>query len=114
MVVLDGDGTEPKAHPAGREWDFWFETAGKIRELVAQNRTMFAKATALEVGRLGCKASAYKSNRVRVDQLPAGSHVCVRTSSGHYAELLLNADLLRDTGPGASSDDLRFSYILWD
>jgi hypothetical protein len=113
-VILDGDGTEPKPHPTGRQWDFWFKDDGKIREIIAQNRTMFAKATPLEVGRDGCKASAYKSSRVRVDHLPAGTHLCVRTSSGQCAELLLNVEVLRDTKPRKSNDDLRFRYTLWD
>jgi hypothetical protein len=114
MVILDSDGTEPKPHPTGKEWDFWFEQIGKLRTLVPQNGTRFAKPAPVEFGKAGCQASAFKSGRLRVDQLPAGSHICVRSASGNYAELILNAELIRDASPRASNDELRFSYILWD
>jgi hypothetical protein len=114
MVTLDGDGTERKSHPTGKEWDFWFEEAGKTRTLVSQNGTSFANPAPVEFGKAGCQASAFKSGRLRVDPLPAGLHVCVRSASGHYAELILNAELIRDASARASNDELRFSYILWD
>jgi hypothetical protein len=96
VVTLDGDGREPKQHPGGKEWDFWFEEVGRVRFLHSQNRTKFALA-----GRAGCEAATYKLNRVRIDGWPLGSHVCVLTALGRYAELTF-----------ANATSFSFQYVL--
>ena len=113
VVMLDGDG-EPKQHPTGRKWHFWFEEVGKMRTLVPQNGTRFAKPAPVEFGKAGCQAATFKSGRLRVDQLPAGSHVCVQTRSGRYAELILNVPRVQVGRRGSSPNDLQISYIFFD
>lgn len=108
IVTLDGDGTEPKQHPGGKEWDFWFEASGKIRSLNPQNQTMFANAGTTELGKVGCRAAAYKRGRLRIDTLPPASHVCVRSGQGRYAELTLG------NSTNSPDEPLPLTYILWE
>ena len=107
VVILDGDGTEPKQHPGGNEWDFWFEVSGKMRYLNPQNQTMFANAGTSEVRKVGCQKAAYKPGRLRIDTLPAGFHVCARSGQGQYGLTLGNGTNLPD-------EPLSLTYILWE
>jgi hypothetical protein len=107
IVILDGDGTEPKQHPGGKDFDFWFEASGKVRSLHPQNRTMFANAGTTQAGRAGCQAGAYKSGGLRIDTLPLGSHLCVLTGHGRYAELTL------ESTANSPDEPLQVIYILW-
>jgi hypothetical protein len=108
LVTLDGDGTEPKVHPGGKEWDFWFEESGKALFLNPQNRTKFANAGTTEAGKAGCQTAVYKGGRFRIDRLPAGSHVCVLTGHRRYAELTLDSTSMPASGP------LPVAYFLWE
>jgi hypothetical protein len=108
LVTLDGDGTEPKEHPGGKKWDFWFEESGKAIFLNSQNRTMFANAGATEPGKAGCQAAVYKRGRFRIDKLPTGSHVCVLTGRRQYAELTLESTSKPARVP------LPIAYVLWE
>ena len=103
-----GDGTEPKQHPDGKNWDFWFEESGKALFLNSQNRTMFANAGTTEAGKPGCRAAEYKRGRFRIDKLPSGAHVCVVTGHRRYAELMLESTRKLASGP------LLVSYVLWE
>jgi hypothetical protein len=107
-LTVDGDGTEPRVHSSGREWDFWFEVSGKIRSLDPLNRAAFAKAGRAEIGKTGCQSAMYKRGPLRVDTLPPGSHVCIRTVGGRYAEIIL------ESAPNSQDQPLRFTYVLWD
>ena len=108
VVTVDGDGTEPSQHPSGNDWDFWFEASARAIFLIPQNRTMFAKAGAAEVTKGGCEAALYKRDRCRIDILPPGSHVCVLTGRGRYAELTLENIAKGSHGP------VLVAYTLWE
>lgn len=58
-VTLDGDGTEPKTHPSGKDWDLWFEVSGKALYINPQNRTAFSDVVMHEPGKLGCQTATY-------------------------------------------------------
>ena len=108
VVTLDGDGTEPKQHPGGKKWDFWFEESGNALFLTSQNRTMFANAGTAEAGKAGCESAAYKRGRFRIDKLPSGSHVCVLTGHRRHAELMLESTSKPCEGP-----PLPIAYVFW-
>lgn len=108
-AILDGDGSEPLQHLRGKEWDFWFEASGKIRWLHPQNHTMFAKAETTEPGKVGCQATTYSRRAFRIDALPSGSHVCVLTGQGRYAELTI-----LDTVANSSNKPSQLTYVLWE
>ncbi len=105
IVVLDGDGREPPQHPRGKDWDFWFDASSLGLFLNPQNRAMFATVGTSEAGKSGCQAAAYKRNRLRIDKLPAGSHICVLTSHLKYAELTI---------VNSAKAPLEFAYTLWE
>ena len=107
VVTLDGDGTEPKQHPDGKEWDFWFEVSGRTRSLNPQNRAMFANVGTTVAGKAGCQGASYKRGRFRLDTLPPGSHVCVLTGQGQHAELTFEGTT------NSPSEPLSFTYVLW-
>jgi hypothetical protein len=108
IVTLDGDGSEPKQHPGGKNWDFWFEESGKTLFLNSQNKTRFANAGTTEAGKAGCQAAEYRRGRFRIDKLPSGSHVCVLTGHRRYAELTLERTSKPARGP------LPVAYVLWE
>lgn len=107
-VTLDGDGTQPKAHSSGKEWDFWFDVSGKTRVLHPLNRVAFAKVGATEVGKAGCEAAIYKRGPFPVGKLSSGSHICVHTGDGRYAEITIESE------PDSKGQNLRFAYVLWN
>lgn len=108
VVTLDGDRTEPKQHPGGKGWDFWFEVSGKALFLHSQNRTLFANAGTADNGKSSCQAAAYKRDRFRIDTLPPGFHVCILTGQRRYAALTLVSTAKPQSEP------LQLTYILWE
>lgn len=108
MITLDGDGTEPPTHPRGKGYDFWYQPAGRARYLVAQNGALLAPGGPTEAGRSGCADATYAKSRIRVDRLPPGTHICVRTSAGRFAEFRLNPSI------DAKKCVVSITYITWE
>jgi hypothetical protein len=107
-ITLDGDGTEPPTHPRGKGYDFWYQPAGRARHLVPQNRALLSTGGPTEAGRSGCASATYAKGRIRIDGLPPGTHICVRTSAGRLAEFRLNPSV--DPKRGVVS----ITYITWE
>jgi hypothetical protein len=107
-ITLDGDGTQPPTHPRGKGYDFWYQPAGKARYLVPQNGALLSTGGQTEAGSSGCAAATYVKGRIRIDGLPPGTHICVRTSTGRLAEFLLNGSV--DPKKGVVS----ITYITWE
>jgi hypothetical protein len=108
VVTLDGDGSEPKQHPSGKEWDLWLNMIGKSRFLVPQNGARFAVVGVSEIGKAACQAADYKRGRLRLDLLFVGARVCVLTGHGRYADLTV------ESSGRTKMDSSRFSYVLWE
>ena len=89
LVTLDGDGTEPPEHPTGKEFDFWYKAEGKASYFVSENGTRFAVGGSDPADLSGCTAAVFSKRRVRVDGLPVGTHICLRSRRGTIAEIQL-------------------------
>jgi hypothetical protein len=108
MVTLDGDGTEGPSHPAGKDDDFRFEPDGSRLYLQPRHGALLAKPTHVVSGLTGCRAAQYSKGRLRVDGLPTGFSICVRTNEGRYAEVRLE-EAIR-----AGTERVLFSYTTWE
>jgi hypothetical protein len=108
MITLDGDGTEPPPHPRGKGYDLWYQPAGRARYLTPQNGALLAPGGPTEAGRSGCDRATYAKSKIRIDLLPQGTHICVRTSEGRLAEFRLNPSV--DNKKSVVS----ITYITWE
>lgn len=106
-VTLDGDGSEPRHHPGGKGWDFWYQTDGKASYLHPQNGGRLAVGGPSGAGFSGCTAADFSKRRIRVDQLPAGTHVCLRNKAGRVAEIELD-------GVNPKNRRLQIAYVTWE
>ncbi len=107
MITLDGDASDPPAHPGGKEDDFRLEPDGSRLYLQPRHHAQFAMGSAAEAGFSGCSSAAYRKGRLRIDGLPAGRHICVRTNQGRFAELRID-----EARPKA--DSVLLSYTTWE
>jgi hypothetical protein len=106
-VIVDGDGTEPPTHPRGKAYDLWLQRNGKALYFVPQNGAVLAIGDLKEAGFQGCGVAQYAKGKIRIDDLPRGTHICVRTNEGRYAEMRLeDADLRRGR--------VVVKYITWE
>ena len=108
VVVLDGDGRGFPSHPSGKEDDFRLEPGGSRLYLQPRHGAQFAKGAASEAGLSGCMTAPYAKGRLRVDDLPMGHHICVRTNQGRYAELRIDEAIRR------GADRVLLSYTTWE
>jgi hypothetical protein len=108
MVILDGDGTEPPGHPSGKNYDFRFEPSRDRRFIKLRNGAVVAKPTAAPGGLSNCMKARFEKVDIRIDNLPFGSCLCVRTNEGRYSELRLDGL----TRKGANV--VEFSYTIWE
>jgi len=106
-VTVDGDGTEPRIHARGKAYDFWLQRGGKALFLVPQNGAVLAIGNLKEAGLQGCATAQYGKGKTRVDDLPRGTYICVRTNEGRYAEMRLE-------DAGRVRDGVVVSYITWE
>lgn len=107
MVTLDGDGTDPRIHPHGKAYDFWLQRNGKALHLIPQHGAALAIGDLKEAGFQGCALAQYAKGKIRIDDLPRGTHICVRTNEGRYAEMRLEESGLR-------SDRVAVTYVTWE
>ena len=105
-VELDGQGTiAPKAD---KDSDFWIQTeATGAVHLKPLDGVGFALNPSAEGGREGCVSAVYSTKDVRIDGLPVGSRVCIRTNRGRYAQLEF-AEVVKQKAKHVTA-----TYITW-
>jgi hypothetical protein len=81
-VILDGDGTQSPGYPSSKDIDFRVEPDGTRLYLRPRNGAQLALCD--KAGRTACNSVRYLKQRLRVDDLPQGTHICVQTSQGRY------------------------------
>jgi hypothetical protein len=87
MAILDGDGTGSPGYPPNKKADFRVELDG--------SQIYFRPVHGAEISRcggMGLNAAAgavYGRRRLRIDDLPSSSHICVRTNEGRYGQLTI-------------------------
>jgi hypothetical protein len=106
LITLDGDGTEPPMHPTGKKFDFWYKSGGKVAYFNPQNGTAFAIGSRAAADLSGCTASTFSNRPVRVDPLPVGTHICLRSKEGRIAKVELK-------GLDANRKLLSIGYVTW-
>jgi hypothetical protein len=105
MVILDGDGTESPGYPPNKKADFRVELDGA--------QIYFRPVHGAEISRCGgaglnaATGAKYARRRLRVDDLPSGSHICIRTNEGRYGQLTIN----KLTKPPL--DSIELTYLVW-
>jgi hypothetical protein len=105
MVILDGDGTESPGYPPSKKADFRVELDGA--------QIYFRPVHGAEASRCGgaglnaATGAKYARRRLRVDDLPSGSHICIRTNEGRYGQLTIN----KLTKPPL--DSIELTYLIW-
>ncbi|MFQ5408920.1 MAG: hypothetical protein ACE5FI_10950, partial [Anaerolineales bacterium] len=88
--------------------DFWYRAASATQRYVTpENGATIAKAGSSSVGYAGCSTMSLSSSEIHVNDLPAGTYVCVKTSDGRYAEFMVTETV------GASPSPLKISYTTW-
>lgn len=85
IVTLDGDGSDPPVDPSGKEFDFWYKMEGHFASLRSMNGTMFAVKGDGSADLTGCSRAEFSRRPIRIDKLPIGSHICVRSRNGGMA-----------------------------
>ncbi|HEV3219978.1 MAG TPA: hypothetical protein VGZ48_09415 [Candidatus Acidoferrales bacterium] len=71
--------------------DFWYGWDGKAERLHPQHGAQLARGGTAEAGYLGCSKAIYAKGVIRIDDLPVGSHICVHTNEGRYAEMRIES-----------------------
>ncbi len=106
-ITVDGDEDRFREPPMSfKGSDFWYEYGYKFQTLHPQHGARLAKGGGAEAGFVGCSKATYAKKAIRIDDLPVGSHVCVRTSDGRYAEM-------RIEGFDRKGKSFTFSYTTW-
>jgi hypothetical protein len=108
MVVVDGDGTESPGYPSKKTDDLRVEDGDSRLYLRAVHGAELAIGTRTEAGMPGCMTATYAKGRLRVDCLPAGLHICVRTNQARYAELRIDEPVRGKAGY------IVLSYTTWE
>lgn len=71
--------------------DIWFEAVNaREKYLVPLGHASFSVGDRSNRGYDGCARARYSRQRVRLELLPAGSYVCVRTSEGRISQFRVN------------------------
>lgn len=107
LLPQDGEQGDPSGHPKNKNEDFWFEKSKDAAYLVPLNSAVFSKGGLKEAGSAGCLDVNYSKNKVRLDNLPMGTHICVRTGKYHYGELRLS-------GFDSEGDRALFTFVAWE
>jgi serine/threonine protein kinase len=89
--------------------DIWFHPVSSVERYVEPpNGAKIAKVGTSSVGRGGCAAASLSTSHIHVNDLPAGTYVCVLTNAGRYSEFRVNAPV------GPFPGTLRIHYITWE
>ncbi|MET0181949.1 MAG: hypothetical protein ABW199_03585, partial [Caulobacterales bacterium] len=91
--------------------DIWFQAdTADLLYLTPRNGARLWVGDRSDRGRTGCAAGThYTADRISLADLPAGSHVCVRTNGGHISQMRIVG-----LEGSASPRTLRFSYATWN
>jgi len=91
-IQIDGyDDSYPNPPMSFKGSDFWYEWERKSEYLHPQHGARLARGGAAEAGFLGCSKAVYAKGAIRIDDLPVGSHICVHTNEGRFAEMRIEA-----------------------
>ncbi len=94
---------------AGSGADLWFHAATAVERYVEpQNGAAIAVVGTSSVGRGGCADAPLSTARIHVNDLPAGTYVCVLTNMGRYSEFRVSAPV------GPSPGTLSIEYTTWE
>ncbi|MCK4298664.1 MAG: SH3 domain-containing protein, partial [Planctomycetes bacterium] len=94
---------------AGSGADLWFHAATAVERYVEpQNGATIAVVGTSSVGRGGCADAPLSTARIHVNDLPAGTYVCVLTNMGRYSEFRVSAPV------GPSPGTLSIEYTTWE
>ncbi len=89
--------------------DFWYEAATATHRYVTPiNGATMRKIGTSSIGANGCAALALSTNKINVKALPAGTYVCVLTSSGRYSEFVVTETV------GVSPSPLKITFTTWE
>ena len=108
FITVCVDCEDPIVQPTEsfKSSDFWFQ-AGKRRYFHPQHGARFSRKISSEVSYSDCTKAAYQRGAIRVDNLSADAHICLRTSEGRYASLQVKPYI-----PG--SGRLSIVYTTWE
>ena len=88
--------------------DFWYEAVSPTQRYVTPvNGATIAKSGTSPIGASGCAALALSTTKIDVNDLPAGTFVCVLTSSGRYSEFVVTETV------GVSPSPLKITFTTW-
>ena len=88
--------------------DFWYEAVSPTQRYVTPvNGATIAKSGTSFIGASGCAALALSTTKIDVNDLPAGTFVCVLTSSGRYSEFVVTETV------GVSPSPLKITFTTW-
>jgi hypothetical protein len=98
----------PDAGPVSKGDDFRVEREAQEVYITAINGATIAPVeTTASTRPETCRSPHYSLSRIRIDNLPAGSRVCMRTNQGHAAELDLSLETVCIAG------DVYLAFVTW-
>jgi hypothetical protein len=108
LVLLDDWENESPLHENGyfKGSDFWFEW-GKRMFLRPQHGAKFSKRIVGSANYKACADAIYSRNALRVDNLPVGTNVCMRTSEGRLANITIH-------GYDPATFAFTVTYVTWE
>ena len=88
--------------------DIWFQakTATKLF-ITPRNGAKIAVGDRSNRGFAGCSVASYSSDSVKLNQIPVGSYICVKTNQGRISQFRMN-DI-----SGGSPKVLKLGYTTW-
>lgn len=88
--------------------DIWFQavTSSK-RYLKPRNGAKMAVGDRSNRGYAGCSVASYSAQRVKLNQFPVGSYICMKTSAGRISQFRVNAIT------GGAVKKLKLGYTTW-
>lgn len=116
MVIEQTFGADFDALSAERgRWDVWFEAVRPSEMYITPLRkTRIAMVSASEVSPVVCLNGKLAQKRIPLAELREGSHVCVISNEGRYADLRIDK-IKQPTGRRREeAGALTVTYTIWD
>ena len=89
--------------------DIWFEAVTATeRYITPKNGAQIVKMGKNEPGYLGCQGASYHSSQIKIQDVPAGTYLCVRTNEGRFSEIYITDTV------GPSPGVLKFKFTVWN
>ncbi len=111
-VILDGDGRESPGYPGIKGDDFRVVPDGVQFYLQPRHKAQIGQSGT--EGLAGCTSAKYATRRFRVDNLPVGTHICMVTNEGRFAELTIKEHVRIKQKGVPPAQAIIFSYRVWD